>query len=219
MDICRRGKVNQYKMRKDRLHQIATGLLLQIGLLELEIPDKKANDNILSQEKYSIDINGDVYMCRVREVVKLLENYNSCTDISELKVPIEVKYGQLQCGKPYWKLESLKELSLKKKFHYFNISHSGEYVAVIICDEEVGLDIQEKRKIKYPGGYREFSRMEAYVKCTGEGYAKGFNKYNEVNGHVADVLFYRVNVLQDYVIWLCNFKKERGNHEEKNNVN
>ena len=43
-------------------------------------------------------------------------------------------------GKPF--------LTLQPKIHY-NISHSGKYVMCIIAGEEVGIDVQEHKKVNY----------------------------------------------------------------------
>lgn len=179
MDSYRRGKVNKYKTKKDRLHQIATGLLLQVGLLELELSRG--------------DEDCDVHFCEVGEIVGILKD----------KAPVEAIYEQHPNGKPYWQQEFLQNLPFVKKFPYFSISHSGEYAALVIADEEIGLDIQEERPTRFKGGCQAFSRMEAYVKCTGEGYAKGYAKYKELNGEKLNYEFYKINVLSDYVIYLC----------------
>ena len=93
-------------------------------------------------------------------------------------------------GKPF--------LTLQPKIHY-NISHSGKYVMCIIAGEEVGIDVQEHKKVNYE---RMLTRMvpadmvreileseqmekafftqwvlrEAYIKWTGEGLSKDLRK-------------------------------------------
>ena len=49
-----------------------------------------------------------------------------------------------ECGKPY-----LKDCSLQ-----FNVSHSGEYLAIAVSEQPVGIDIQEPRTIR-EGTYRK----------------------------------------------------------------
>ena len=51
----------------------------------------------------------------------------------------------------------------------------------IVNDLAIGVDIQTERECDYPGGYKAFSRMEAFVKCTGEGIAHGRKKYEDTN--------------------------------------
>ena len=140
-----------------------------------------------------VDEYCDEHLCEVGEIVRILKD----------RVPIEAVYEQHPNGKPYWQQEFLQNLSFVKKFPCFSISHSGEYAALVIADEEIGLDIQEERPTRFKGGCQAFSRMEAYVKCTGEGYAKGYAKYNELNGEMPNYEFYKINVLSDYVIYLC----------------
>lgn len=224
MDSYRKGKINKYKTRKDRLHQIATGLLLQIGILELDLPAQKMSAEVFNTgEARAGDAvcdtgSGEVYLCEAEEIVGVLEKCNTAmeslnkSDISEqmqklqktISVPVDVIYEQQQYGKPYWQQDFLEKLPLDKRFKYFSISHSGEYAALVIADAETGLDIQEERLTRFAGGCQKFSRMESYVKCTGEGYAKGYQKYKETEGAVQGYCFYRINALPDYVIYLCH---------------
>jgi 4'-phosphopantetheinyl transferase len=66
-------------------------------------------------------------------------------------------YGMKQCpeilkdeyGKPY----------LEGHLLCFNVSHSGEYLAIVISENPVGVDIQKTQEIK-PGMYRKVVRGE-----------------------------------------------------------
>ncbi len=212
MDSFRKGKVYKYKTLKDRLHQIATGLLLQVGLLELEIAGAIQIEYGCDASKD--DVSGSVFICQARDVISSLGTYaNQGNDIS---IPIEAQYDVKECGKLYWESEFLRYFSTKQ-FMEFSISHSGAYAALAISDYEIGLDIQQKRETKFVGGCQEFSRMEAFVKCTGDGYAKGFKKYKSLEKNTTDFIFSKINVLSDYVIYLCHYKEEvkRGVYEEK----
>ena len=55
------------------------------------------------------------------------------------KIPMELCYGISQHGKPYF--TDFPGL-------YFNLSHSGEYTALVVSKQEVGIDIQQKRSVK-----------------------------------------------------------------------
>ncbi len=207
MDSYRREKVNKYKTVKGRMQQIATGLLLQIGLLELDMRGKQLPEK-----------PGTVCLCTISDALQALELWQ---EANGKKLPIEAEYGEGEHGKPFWKQAFLDSLPLDKAFEQFSISHSGQYAALVIADSEIGLDIQESRKViseartstrkvdhsKYiEGGYDGFSRMEAYVKCTGAGYACGFAYYKEMQGNVPGYHFFKINVIRDYAIYLCCFE-------------
>lgn len=55
------------------------------------------------------------------------------------KLPLDLRYEIGEHGKPY--LADYPQL-------YFNLSHSGEYVVLAFANQEVGIDIQQKRPIK-----------------------------------------------------------------------
>ena len=87
---------------------------------------------------------------------------------------------------------------------YFNISHSGEYCVLALSDENVGVDIQQARKVnlriaekwfnekenEYVKGAstedealmrfaRIWSAKESYAKYTGKGLSEPFTKFYE----------------------------------------
>ena len=89
-------------------------------------------------------------------------------------------------GKPF--------LTLQPRIHY-NISHPGKYVMCVIAGQEVGIDIQEHRKVNYErlvqrmvpsdmvreilesdepekAFFAQWVLREAYIKWTGEGLAR-----------------------------------------------
>ena len=194
MDSFRKGKVIKYKTLKDRLHQIATGLLLQVGLLELEISGA-------TELEYP---SGRIFLCQVKDVIGSLEQYRAHN--AGISIPVEAQYDSGEMGKPYWKMEFLEQFP-EKQFSKFSISHSGAYAALAISDHEIGMDIQRERETKFVGGCQEFCKMEAFVKCTGDGYAKGFRKYKELEKNTTDFIFNKIDVLSGYVIYLCYLNK------------
>lgn len=82
---------------------------------------------------------------------------------------------------------------------YFNISHSGEYCVCAVGNEDMGIDIQKKKEIKYDFAKRYFhvkdlehleqcqgdlteiiriwSIKESFVKLAGKGMAYGMDKF------------------------------------------
>ena len=107
-------------------------------------------------------------------------------------ISLPLRYGPQ--GKPY--LEEYPEI-------FFNLSHSGTVAICVLCDEEVGVDVQEYRKVRanvaerfFTGEEKEqlralkadteeyeklFFRMwsvkESYIKFTGLGMKQGLDTF------------------------------------------
>lgn len=180
IDSHRKTLVEKYKNHDDQLRAIAAGLLLQVGFLELEVGER----------------------LEVTDVMNALQDYASKRAIS-LPVPLSYEYGTH--GKPAWERRCIDEFwdnkkpSLEarkgKKYPHFNLSHSGDYVVLAISETPIGVDIQTERPCDYPGGYKAFSRMEAFVKCTGEGIAHGRKKYEEMGNSLQKFDVFEVEFL------------------------
>lgn len=82
--------------------------------------------------KGELDFASDECQCPVKELsVKEL----SITELlAYVKERINMSYKKGPSDKPYWTDERLP---------YFNISHSGDYVAIAISKSEVGIDLQK----------------------------------------------------------------------------
>lgn len=133
----------------------------------------------------------------------LQAGFAECESVSDVKKALPLSYHIGLHGKPYWKKEELYHLKKDKKYWHFNLSHSGELVVLAVADCPVGVDVQQKRESKYPGGYEAFSRMEAYVKCTGEGYAAGKVAYEKQNGQMPGYKIEKHDVAKDYALYVC----------------
>ena len=189
LDSHRLALVNKYKREQDRLRAIAAGLLLQVGFLELEVGD---------------DVSSEESRLQVSNVLYCLQDYAIEHAIS-LPLPLSYEYGTH--GKPNWERRCIdefwgnKEASLEacksKKYPHFNLSHSGDYVVLAISETPIGVDIQTERPCDYPGGYKAFSRMEAFVKCTGDGIAHGKTKYEEMGNNLQKFDVFEVEFLDE----------------------
>ena len=94
-------------------------------------------------------------------------------------------------GKPYFKNSNI----------HFNYSHSKNYIACVISNYEVGIDIEEKNRIisddisnKYLNGVEDYNdrlilwvKKEAYSKLKGLGLQIGFNNI-EFTSDIKDLL-------------------------------
>ena len=195
LDNSRKEIVHKYRNEKDRMRAIVAGLLLQIGFMELE-PDTSFAQ--MTEENF--------YLLDSKKCVEYLKELS--IKMSGI-FPVELTYGTGEQGKPFWNKVLLQNVTSKlglpdKKLWYFNLSHSGKYVALIVADVEVGVDIQEEREVKkFPGGYRAFSRMEAFVKCTGEGYAKGYREYKNHEGHIPGYEIQSIRSIDSYALNIC----------------
>ena len=98
-------------------------------------------------------------------------------------------------GKPYF---------LYNESLHFSISHTKSHIAIALHDKEIGIDIENTRKCNlnlakryfHPEEYiylsslpkeeqdeaftKIWTQKEAFVKCTGEGIAGGFNKFSVI---------------------------------------
>ena len=124
--------------------------------------------------------------------------------LSELTRPVQIQYIKGTHGKPFWDRDVMEKEYPSKKYWHFNLSHSGDYVVLVIADREIGVDVQEFRDgVKYPGGIQEFCRTEAYVKCTGEGFAHGRKEYDKYHGNVPGYEFVSIETLENYALFIC----------------
>ncbi len=186
MDKYRQERVNKYAKEKDRMRAMAAGLLLQAGFLEAE-PECAGCRSIKLE-------NGVCYYMQTESLIRWLQE----------ALPIPLTYEKVGQGKPAWNRQKLLHIFPDKSLWHFNLSHSGEYAVLVVADRPVGVDIQEARETKgIPGGYREFSRMEAYVKCTGEGFSRGYKTYERHAGKVPGYKFLELKLVEGYALNLC----------------
>lgn len=104
---------------------------------------------------------------------------------------------------------------------FFNLSHSGEYVALCIADCEVGVDIEKVRAYSNSVAVRVFTQdkqeifetlngidkdlfyskswteVEAIVKCRGVGFAEGWKGISTAESNLYSLLY------EDYYVTVC----------------
>ena len=108
--------------------------------------------------------------------------------LNEYKIKDEIIYNEY--GKPY----------LKNNEVYFNISHSGIYTVLVICSNEVGVDIEkiamhekviakvctdeEKKLIKNAEDFTKvWVKKESYVKFLGIGLSYGLKNVDTLKNN------------------------------------
>lgn len=128
-------------------------------------------------------------------------------------------------GKPFF--------TLRPKIHY-NIAHSGKYVLCILAGEEVGIDVQEHRKVDYEhllermvpaemireilesdnvenAFFTQWVLREAYIKWTGEGLSRDLRTIPMESG-----FYFLLDLEEGYsgAIWSENPMELRWEHVE-----
>ena len=117
---------------------------------------------------------------------------------------------------------------------HYNISHSGQYVVLVVADSEVGVDVQEKKSARTEAMAKRFfaeeerkallacegakeqkdlfyhiwCRKEAYGKYLGLGLLGDVLKTNMLEG-IEGVYFQEYSNLEDYQISICCGKEEK----------
>lgn len=120
--------------------------------------------------------------------------------LKEYHIDYDIFYNEY--GKPY----------IKNNPIYFNISHSNDYIVIIISDRECGIDIEKIRPVNYNiidkmcldkekqliKDDKSFTLMwtkkEAYSKYKGIGFGYGFKNIDTTNININTIYFL------DYII-------------------
>lgn len=144
--------------------------------------------------------------------------------LDRLGEPLSLEYVYGKNGKPYF----------DNYPYYFSLSHSGGYVACVLSEEEIGLDIQQQRlcnvqafarrffseeeqvrlEQKSPGRerlqlfYELWCCKEAYGKLTGEGIAGGLGVETPYGGKAEKVQIRRLPAPEGYCLTVCKWKEK-----------
>ncbi len=187
-DSVRRMHVLSIKQEKGRAQSLAAGLLLTRAVQEYD----SASGEKTREDGYPV-------VCKVEAEWLVQTPYND-NGLKDMTLHLE----KTPAGKPYFK---------NRPGVYFNLSHSGEYAVCAMSDREVGVDIQEWRKLSMDSMAKRFfdekemetwqnynaetqkayfhsvwAAKEACVKCTGAGLSKDFRhlRTDFVNGSITD---------------------------------
>lgn len=180
LDAHRKAIVYRLSKEQDQLRAIAVGLLLRKAYCQG--PWEEDGCTRLIWEESCPD--GRCYRVSLKELV---------ASVRQKENKPEPAYTKGAFGKPYW-----------DRKEYFNLSHSGDYVTLVLSDREVGVDIQKARNnVRFDGGYQEFSRMEAFVKCTGRGFAQGLSGYRTQRGAEEGYFLRSFDFPENYALHLC----------------
>ena len=132
-------------------------------------------------------------------------------------------FAKNEHGKPY---------IIGHPIHY-NISHSGQYVALVTAEREVGVDVQEKRAARMESVakrffaeeewqavseceseedkrdlfYRIWCRKEAYGKYLGIGLSNNLMGSNVLE-ELENIKFHDLEIIENYQISICSRKGE-----------
>lgn len=221
IDRARRERVLSCVTKEDRLRSLGAGLLLQCGVREwTEAAGGKAAGNW--KQTSLVKAAGNWSGLPLEEPTGPWKHL-SLEEAMEPAGPVrELCYNYGPAGKPY-----LADSQL-----FFSISHSGDYVACTFADREVGLDLQQVRRLDAEKLARRFfseeelaligaleteqqradcffrlwCRKEAYGKLTGRG-AAGVLGMN-VSGDMPDVEWEEYGGLPDYFISICTYTDE-----------
>ena len=136
----------------------------------------------------------DKSLSRPRQI-SLLAKQKLLSIIKEKGLSFDTTIAVEERGKPFF---------LYNKNLHFSISHTKSHIAIALHDKAIGIDIENTRRCNLNLAKRYFhseeynylyslpkeeqdeaftkiwTQKEAYVKCTGEGIAGGFNKFSVI---------------------------------------
>ncbi|MBO7276897.1 MAG: 4'-phosphopantetheinyl transferase superfamily protein [Bacteroidales bacterium] len=151
--------------------------------------------------------------------ISLLAKQQLLSIIKEKGLSFPTTIAVKEKGKPYF---------LYNENLHFSISHTKSLIAIALHNKEIGIDIENTRKCNLNLAKRYFhqeeyiylsslpkeeqdeaftkiwTQKEAYVKCTGEGIAGGFNKFSVIANSLTIGSQYNIQYqVKDYHLSLC----------------
>lgn len=220
LDSERWKKVQNITNKTKRAESIGAGLLLQLGLQQIHKESVNCETTKEKMKNKEETLSGE-QECVTRHGIPLL---TVSQVLSQLGEPIEATYEYGENHKPYF-----RDIPW-----YFNLSHSKEYVLCVFSKQEVGVDIQHKRKgsqerilqrfftkeelqmwrsfltkeAQDDFFYRIWAAKEAYGKLTGEGIAKAVSvNTSPKSAEDLGIVWQFYDDLTEYAISICKWKE------------
>lgn len=160
----------------------------------------------------------DETLSRPRQI-SLLAKQKLLSIVKEKGLSFDTTIAVEEKGKPFF---------LYNERLHFSLSHTKSHIAIALHDKPIGIDIENRRKCNLSLAKRYFhseeysylsslpqeeqdqaftklwTLKEAYVKCTGEGIAGGFNKFSVIpNSKNIDKKYKTQYQAKDYHLSLC----------------
>ena len=151
--------------------------------------------------------------------ISLLAKQQLLSIIKEKGLSFDTTIAVEEKGKPFF---------LYNERLHFSLSHTKSHIAIALHDKPIGIDIENTRKCNLNLAKRYFHQeeyiylsslpkeeqdeaftkiwtlKEAFVKCTGEGIAGGFNKFSViVDSSTIDKKYKTQYQVKDYHLSLC----------------
>ncbi len=236
LDPARKEKAMRAKNEKDRARLAGAGLLLLLAHAGLNGSMRLTDGDIFCGKSMSDFDLKQVQKEREKEDIVSEESLQMLTPTLIIQTIVDegekrghplsegIFYEISDRGRPDWRLSTgqeevsraaagIKSDQIAKErevaaYPYFNLSHSGYYAALAAGNLPVGIDIQEPREIRHPsiGDYRSFSRLESYLKCTGQGFAHRIETcYQELEEaeNSGGYCFWNLHMPDQYALWIC----------------
>lgn len=220
IDQERLKKLESMHLPEKRKACAGAGLLIQWAVLEKKALLERQAD----QEMQGVELLGGK---RQEEEDITLQELSLTQLVEALSAPISLAYIYGKRGKPYFRDVPL----------FFNLSHSGDYVACVVSEHEVGVDIQKQKAVREQqisnrffhekekewlaglsekerttGFFQLWTRKEAYGKMTGEGIVDAAGRdFSALDAQwLKGTLWMEYSLSEGYTIACCMRDEEKG---------
>ncbi len=215
LDSARKEKALKARDAKDRARRVGAGLLLLSGYAQMDgsmdlreealCAEEKTAGSESDEKKGEKKVPGGNHGLQILSPAFIIQTIEDEEKKRGRPLSDGICYEISDRGRPSWKKRPVY-------YPYFNLSHSGNYAVLVIGDVEVGIDVQEPRRVLHQsiGNYQSFCRLESYLKCTGRGIDRKMDvcyaELEEAEGS-GRYIFRRIPMPDEYALWVCA-KKE-----------